>query len=184
MKKLRLLLWQLPLAILIIWGLGLALYLSRVDGMETTPAADMPTMEAIIVWTGGPGRIESALTLLKAKKAEKLLISGVHPDVQPIELQTMTGSSDQLFMCCVDLDRAARNTLGNARESTAWARGQAYTKLYLVTADYHMPRSLIVMRRAMPEAELTPLPVRTEVSTSALVKEYNKYLFTLLRIVG
>ena len=53
--------------------------------------------------------------------------------------------------------------------------------MILVTADYHMPRSLILFRRAMPDVTVTPHAVDTEAPLGFLIREYNKYLITLLR---
>jgi len=61
-----------------------------------------------------------------------------------------------------------------------------------VTADYHMPRSLLEFRRAMPDVEILVHPVfpdqvhrsiwwRSPGTASLLIGEYNKYLLALAR---
>ncbi|GHF11720.1 membrane protein [Kordiimonas sediminis] len=179
-KGLKFLLWKIPLYLLVIWALGFILFYTTIDSVEgeSTERAD-----AILVWTGGAGRITTAVNLLKAGRAERLLVSGVHPDVADTDITSMTNTAQILSECCIDLDHTARNTLGNARESAAWARSHNFDTLILVTADYHMPRSLILMRRAMPEAKIIPDRVKSNASLRYLVVEYNKYLITLLRIV-
>jgi uncharacterized SAM-binding protein YcdF (DUF218 family) len=68
----------------------------------------------------------------------------------------------------------------------------SYHSLILVTADYHMPRALIELRAAMPEAQVTPYPVATptldarhwpDTSQGArrMIVEYCKYLAILMR---
>ncbi len=63
--------------------------------------------------------------------------------------------------CCVDLGRSAEDTLGNASETSAWAREHHYRRLILVTDDYHMPRADAELSLAMPEAQIYRYPVRT-----------------------
>jgi uncharacterized SAM-binding protein YcdF (DUF218 family) len=59
----------------------------------------------------------------------------------------------------VDIDYAAHTTSGNADETKAWASSRGYTRLIVVTSSYHMPRSLIELRRTMPRITLLPHPV-------------------------
>jgi uncharacterized SAM-binding protein YcdF (DUF218 family) len=179
-KGLKFLLWQIPIYLVVIWILGFMLYYSKIDAGKGEAVTDA---DAILVWTGGAGRIRAAVNLLKEGRAQRLLVSGVHPDVAESDIRAMTDTATKLSECCIDLDHTARNSLGNARESAAWARSHDFKDLILVTADYHMPRSLVLMRRAMPEATIKPSRVHSEASLKYLVVEYNKYLITLLRIV-
>jgi uncharacterized SAM-binding protein YcdF (DUF218 family) len=55
---------------------------------------------------------------------------------------------------------AATNTRGNALEAGDWAREHDYHSLVVVTANYHMPRSLIEFADVMPNAKLMPYPVQ------------------------
>jgi uncharacterized SAM-binding protein YcdF (DUF218 family) len=93
----------------------------------------------------------------------------------------------ELAVCCIDLGRGAEDTLGNAAETAAWAREHSFTRLILVTDDYHMPRSYTELTLALPEAEIYRHPVRTrwtdprlwrsDLSAAArLGGEYVKYL--------
>ena len=157
----------------------------------STPT-NQPPADAIIVLTGGQARLDAAIELLKSGKGERLLISGVHPSTSSKSLQAATGSDRALFSCCVDIDRAALDTIGNAEESAKWVRSHAYEKVILVTNNYHMPRSLLEMGRLLDREELAPYPVvnskldnggwivRPE-ALRVLFTEYNKYLAALAR---
>jgi uncharacterized SAM-binding protein YcdF (DUF218 family) len=107
-------------------------------------------------------------------------------------LQAATGGDKALFSCCVDIDRAALDTIGNAEESAKWVRSHAYGKVILVTNNYHMPRSLLEMNRLLDEEELAPYPVVNSKldnggwmmrpdALRVLFTEYNKYLAALVR---
>ncbi|MEN0653207.1 MULTISPECIES: YdcF family protein [Hyphobacterium] len=115
--------------------------------------------DAIIVLTGGEGRLAVATELLERRAGSRLLISGVHPDVTPDELRAAMGASAPLFDCCVDLGREAADTTGNAIETAGWVSERGYDRVLIVTSDYHLPRSLLEMRARMPEVELVAYPV-------------------------
>lgn len=117
--------------------------------------------EAIIVLTGGEGRLAVATELLERRAGSRLLISGVHPDVTPDELRAAMGASGPLFDCCVDLGREAADTTGNAAETAAWVAERGYDRVLIVTSDYHLPRSMLEMRARMPDVELVAFPVHS-----------------------
>jgi uncharacterized SAM-binding protein YcdF (DUF218 family) len=107
-------------------------------------------------------------------------------------LQKATGGDEALFSCCVDIDRAALDTIGNAEESAKWVESHAYDSVILVTNNYHMPRSLLEMGRLLRHATLEPYPVvNTDLGNGGwltkpqalrvLFTEYSKYLLALAR---
>ena len=122
-------------------------------------AADPPPADAIIVLTGGHFRLGPAVELLRAGKGKRLLISGVHPAANDRALRQATGADAPLFECCIDIDTIAADTAGNAVESARWMRSHGYASAILVTNNYHVPRSLLEMRRAMPDARILAYPV-------------------------
>ena len=169
---------------------GFALFATHVSRLSTPE--DPPVADAIIVLTGGQARLDAAIGLLKLGKGERLLISGVHPSTSSGMLQAATGGDKALFSCCVDIDRAALDTVGNAEESVKWVRTHAYGRVILVTNNYHMPRSLLEMSRLLDKEELDPYPVVNSKldnggwivqpeALRVLFTEYNKYLAALAR---
>ncbi|WP_295806825.1 YdcF family protein [uncultured Nitratireductor sp.] len=155
---------------------------------------DVDDADGIIVLTGGQSRIDAAVSLLKAGKGKRLLISGVNPVARADDLRIATGSEAELFDCCVDIDHAALDTIGNAEESAKWVRANAYDSIILVTNNYHMPRSLLEMRRLLPYSKVHPYPVvNTPLDNGAwlakpdalrvLATEYTKYVGALVREV-
>jgi len=147
-----------------------------------------PQAQAIVALTGGSmERLSTGVALLEQQRAERLLISGVNRVVTDQELFHALNVDPALAECCVDLGRAAEDTLGNASETAEWARAHHYRRLILVTDDYHMPRSYTELSLAMPEAEIYRYPVRTRFTdpqvwrsdvgaASRLGSEYVKYL--------
>ena len=115
--------------------------------------------DGIVVVTGGSARIAKALELLAEKKAERLLISGVNPLTKVADLQEMNPAHRDLFECCVEIERKAEDTIGNAVETKKWNDVQKSGSLILVTSGYHLPRSLLEFRRAMPDVKIIGYPV-------------------------
>ena len=149
--------------------------------------------DAIVVLTGGRLRLQSGMDLLRDGKGRKLFVSGVNQHVDLDELLRVSGNADWAS-CCTVLGYDADNTIGNARETAQWMRQQGFNSLRLVTAWYHMPRSLLELDRAMPGVEILAHPVFPEEvspehwwasrSTALLLaSEYGKYLAALLRPV-
>jgi uncharacterized SAM-binding protein YcdF (DUF218 family) len=152
--------------------------------------------DAIVVLTGGSQRVNSGIALLREGKGRKLFVSGVNHqvDLEDLLRSSRDGSDGarDWASCCVVLGHRAVDTLGNAAETAQWMRQQGFHSLRLVTAWYHMRRSLLEFERAMPEIEIVPHPVfpdqvahehwwaRRE-TAALLVTEYGKYLASLAR---
>lgn len=156
-------------------------------------SADPGYADAIVALTGGEGRLNAALELLDQGKGERLLISGVHADTPRQELFAAVGQLSPRAACCVDLGRSAIDTIGNAEETAAWVARHRYRSIILVTASYHMPRSLMEVRAMLPSAELVPYPVfpdRVRLSewwsdpetTGVLAGEYLKFIGAAVRL--
>lgn len=147
--------------------------------------------DGIVALTGGAERIEAAMQMLRSGAAPRLLISGVNPSTTEDALRRLHPSYDDLFQCCVDIGRQALDTRGNAEEARDWVLEKGYRSLIVVTSAYHMPRSLVEIRDALPDTRLVPHPVRAlELDESRwyirpqvlglLAREYLKYLYARL----
>ena len=169
---------------------GFAAFATHVSRLVTP--SELGDADAIIVLTGGQARLDAAVDLLKSGKGQRLLISGVHPAARPVDLQRATGGDANLFTCCVDIDHAALDTIGNAQESAKWVENHAFDTVIVVTNNYHMPRSLLELRRMIGDADLVPYPVvntrldGVEWITNAearrvLFMEYTKFLVAVAR---
>ena len=142
------------------FGIGFVYFGETVDRLVVPNP--LPQADGIIVLTGGRARIESGIYLLNQKKAQRLLISGVNPAADSITLARANHADPNLFECCIALGHEALNTKGNGSESAQWVKKHGFKKIYVVTNDYHMPRSLYIMQKAMPNVELIAYPIRIE----------------------
>lgn len=161
---------------LILWLTGFALFMLAL----AKPLEDVRT-DAIVVPTGGAGRIDRGLALLKASAARRMLISGVAPEVRPVELAVHYDSA-RVFACCVDLGHEAVDTQSNAEETARWVQAHHYTSVRLVTSDWHVARARLELVAALgrqePEREVRVVGdgVPSHPRLMLLVAEYNKLL--------
>ena len=147
--------------------------------------------QSIVALTGGDERLAAAVNLLETHAGQRLLISGVHPKTTKEELKKLSHGGAR-FDCCADLGYTAENTRGNAQEAAEWARRHGFKSLIIVTASYHMPRSLTEFEAAMPGVKLEPYPVEpVDIDLAGwwhdiralrvLQGEYAKYIASTLR---
>ena len=163
-----------------------------VSGIATEEVPLDRNADGIVVLTGAAARIPDAIELLAAERGKRLLISGVHRATRAREIARLTPLYAKYFSCCIDLDRSALNTFGNALEAKRWAHDHNFTSLIVVTSNWHMPRAMIEINHQLPEIALIPYPVvsdrmKTESwwrhgdTVRLLASEYLKYLFALMR---
>ncbi len=141
--------------------------------------------DAIVALTGGTERLDAATALFESGVGKRLLITGVHATTTKQALKTLVHGGRR-FDCCADLGFAATNTHGNAAEAAQWAREHGYRSLIVVTAAYHMPRSMVEFSAQMPREKLIPYPVASDnvdlhgwlrpIGFAVLQWEYTKYL--------
>lgn len=175
--------------LLCLWSGGFLAYMAKV---ESPPPPSTQMLDGIVILTGTPARLTTGFDLLKENEGARLLVSGVNSRVTRETLRQAMGQSERLMDCCVDLGRLARNTEGNAYETYLWAQANNYKNLAIVTSAYHMPRSLIELKRYMPDISLFAYPVANDTlgldgwrknpkSFLIVAGEFNKYVFSLVR---
>jgi len=177
-----------------IGGLGLLVGFAIFADVVKQPApSGLPDADAIVVLTGGEDRIETGIRLLSQGKGRRLLISGVNPSTRAAEIGRLAGQDSRLLKCCIDFGYVAVDTSGNAAEARAWAENWGYSKLILVTSNYHMPRSLTEFARVLPTAQMVSYPVGTRhynleawwrhpPTARLLASEYVKFLTSAARL--
>ncbi len=158
--------------VLIVWALGFLLF-----AVSLPRTADEGASDAIVVPTGGGGRIQHGIALLRRDAAKEMLVTGVFEDVTPGEFAAEYDVPRPLMACCVTLGFAAINTRGNARETAAWVAEHDVRSIRLVTSDWHMRRAALELESALPEGiAIMRDPVRSEPSLWILFLEYHKLL--------
>jgi uncharacterized SAM-binding protein YcdF (DUF218 family) len=158
--------------LMLLYLLGYALFVVALP----QPAGDRRT-DAVVVLTGGAGRIERGLDTLRRRLAGRMLISGVQRTVRPQELAATHRVDPRIFACCIDLGREAIDTRSNADEVARWMERRRFRSMRLITTDWHMPRARFEIGKRMGgEVAIVADAVRSNPSHRQLFTEYNKFL--------
>ena len=176
------------IGLMLIWTAGLIRFADSIPKQIEEPTR---RTDAIIVLTGGSGRLEEGLNLLELNMAEMLFVSGVYQGLEVKTLFRMFKRNPQGLEARIGIGTAT-NTLGNAQETAYWFRRKGFKSMRLVTAAYHMPRSLIEFKHAIPSAQILAhpvFPVHVKVdewwawsgTAELIASEYNKFLLSKLR---
>ncbi len=182
---------KIPLfAALLAWLGGFALF---TDGLPRPPPV-LERAEGIVVFTGGSRRVLEGVELLERGLAPRLLVSGV-PRGASLSSFGLSQRRARALEARVTLGFEATDTYTNAEETAAWVARHGVQRLILVTSDYHMDRSLMELRRTLPDGVIvTPYPVRARTMQGEgwflrpgvlwiVFREYNKTLLVKLRRV-
>jgi uncharacterized SAM-binding protein YcdF (DUF218 family) len=157
---------------LLLYALGFVLFavtLANPAGAERT--------DAVVVLTGGSGRIERGIAVMRDKRAARMLIAGADPSVTRADLARRLGpGSTRTLRCCVDLGSESVDTRSNAEEARRWMTRKGYRSLRLVTSDWHMRRAAYEFRQDLPDTRIVIDAVPSRPSLLLLGVEYNKYL--------
>ena len=146
---------------------------------------------AIIVLTGGKGRIQKGIDLYKKDHGSFLFISGVFHESeleikQQIERQVLEHS------CCVVYDKNATSTFENAFEVKNWLiHNPEIENLILVSSYYHLPRSFIIFNNVIDEKRifLSPADYKIKVDNNIFFHiklvflEYFKVIYTIISLI-
>lgn len=140
----------------------------------------------IVILTGGRYRIRHLLKIIRDSKNVKpknIFISGVYSktSLKDILIANMNLNDHQWLEkvehCNFVLGKNARNTLENAEEVDKWVKKNSINQIVLITSDYHMRRSIIMLKYRNPELEIIPCSVRNQ------SKRYRTYLEEALKII-
>jgi len=141
------------------------------------------------VLTGGKGRIDKGLQLLKDKKGRYLLISGVFEERNIKNKYNIMGYPE-LNKCCIFFEDKARNTIENAEQVKLWIKKseESFNSIFLVTSYYHLPRSFLIFKKFFPNENIiivvseNNLKVNSEIffHIKLIFSEFFKVFYTLL----
>src|SRR5512136_251008 len=116
--------------------------------------------DAIVVLTGGRGRVEEGLRLYRENKGRWLLFIGVDRTVQKGDL--LKRGERQRDENGIILEKVSRNTLENAFYARDLIVKKEITSITLITSRYHMKRATLIFRNLLPkDVAIYPHPVDT-----------------------
>ncbi|HLE08586.1 MAG TPA: YdcF family protein [Thermodesulfobacteriota bacterium] len=116
--------------------------------------------DAIVVLTGGTGRVDLGLEFLRKGRGTFLVLSGVDrdADMDSIFLNGVSeGERLKIF-----LDKNSRSTYENAIEVRKLMKEKGFDSMLLITSTYHMKRACYIFKRIMPpDVRIEPYPVES-----------------------
>ncbi len=163
---------RIAAALLLLWCAGFLWFSLTLP--EPAPLAHKT--DAVVVLTGGAGRLKRGLAVLDAGAAQRMLVSGVGRQTTRRELAAAAGLAVRR-LDRADLGYAAVDTRSNAEETAAWVRRHGFGSLRLVTSAGHMRRARLELSRVLPAGiEVVPDAVPVEPQAPSIAAEYSKYL--------
>ena len=171
---------RLASLLLLLYALGFIIFAFTLG--KPAPASVRP-VDAAVVLTGGSGRIEHGIDVLRDGKARRMLIAGADPSVTKADLARRIPNSRDLLKCCVDLGSESVDTRSNAEEAGRWLAKGRFHSLRLITSDWHMRRARYEFGKVLgSKYVLVTDAVRTEPTFLTLFGEYNKYLLRRIAV--
>ena len=157
--------------LLIVWALGFAWF-----ALILPQPLGAGKSDAVIVLTGGEGRIDRALEALDKGWARQMLVAGVDPEVRRREFAAEYEVSAARMACCVTLERESVDTRSNALEAARWIAAEKARSVRLVTSDWHMRRAAWELEQTAPGTLIVRDAVPTRPKLRILFLEYHKLL--------
>lgn len=172
---------------LFLWLAGAFSYFVSMQ-KKTTLYPDLQT-DAIVVLTGGEGRIQKGLELWSQLKAPELFITGVNKTNSRKAVLNSWKGQGRLPLCCLTLDFEATTTRENAQQTRQWVDRNYIKSIRLVTSNYHMRRAIMEFEELMPDITIIKHNVISKEFGLAepyfwflFLQEYNKSLVRRLEI--
>jgi uncharacterized SAM-binding protein YcdF (DUF218 family) len=140
------------------------------------PAPITVSTDAVVVLTGGTGRLARGLAVLEAGSAKRMLVSGVDRHTTRKQLAAAANIPKARFDT-TDLGYEAIDTRSNAEETARWVALHDFSTIRLVTSAGHMRRARLELSRVLPHSVLVVSDaVPVEPKAPSIAAEYSKYL--------
>lgn len=132
--------------------------------------------DAVVVLTGGKGRLKRGLAVVAAGSARRMLVSGVDRNTTRKQLAAAAGVA-RSRLDTTDLGYESVDTRSNAEETMRWVARHDFTSVRLVTSAGHMRRARLELSRVLPRRiAVVPDAVPVEPKAPSIAAEYSKYL--------
>ncbi len=138
----------LSIALLIVFPV--CFFISFVQDVRTYKF-DKKRVDAVVVLSGGLGRVEEGLKLLKAGKGEYLIISGVDKDSDIKSIFFLHDPVDFVDNKRIILEKSSSSTFENARDVKKIVDRRGFKSIILITSAYHIKRARFIFFKVLPE---------------------------------
>lgn len=135
--------------------------------------------EAVVVLTGGEGRIAPAVQLLRQRKSDLLIISGTNPETTLRDLVNQQGipfEGLQEVWLKILMDPVPSSTTENAVATAKLLKIRGIKQVYLVTSDYHMWRAHHIFKVLAPNLEYSEYPTISSIGDAVIKKNVSQVI--------
>lgn len=181
-------------ATIVLSGAGLALYREFVSTFDQ-PAPDLPAhVDVIVVLSGGAGRLDEGLRLLRDGRAPLLYLVGFQPKAVAARLGGEAAVARLTSEGRVLVEPRSDSTLEDAERTRALVDQRNARAILVITSVYHVQRADLTFRTILPaEVAVHLRPVRSaafrggdwqtdEPSRRIVVGEFVKYVAYRVRL--
>jgi hypothetical protein len=158
----------------------LAVFVGALVFYNSVPKCNRVRSDNIVVVTGDARRIPHAVNLLRRHKNGRMLVSGAGShDLRSIIPSDLVGK--------VDVETKATTTFDNSIEIRDWVLSNGIKDIALVTSDYHIWRTLFLVKKQLPNTRIEICPIDSRnlnqhKRTNLWISEFFKYMMTVIGI--
>ncbi len=175
-------------------AVALAAFKDFVDGLDRPPPPLPVRVDVIVALSGGSGRFEEAIRLLREGRAPVLFLVGFQPRAVAARLAAEPGVAALARQGRIVVEPRSGSTLEDAERTRALVADRGARSVLLITSGYHMRRADLTFRTLLPASvDLHTWPVRSstfrsglwyqdESSRRVVFTEFLKYLFYRLKL--
>lgn len=146
------------LILLLAGGAAIPHILARGVAAPSGNAAD-----AVLVLTGGEGRIAEGYRAWKEGKGRDLFILGAGREAKLASILPGGTEVPPSDLARIHIEEWSENTLENAISAKSVVISRGYRKVILVTSDYHVPRAHFTLRTILPSSvSITAISVKSD----------------------
>ncbi len=132
----------------------------KILAQKITAWTDDQRGDCAVVLTGSPGRVREGFDLIAQGRVRKLIISGVYPQAELIDIFPQLPYYGPISESDIVLEKRSLTTYGNAQQTQPLVEALQCKDIILVTSRLHMYRSLRIFRSVFPpEFEIKPRAV-------------------------
>ena len=180
--KLQFFFFIIFLTALVFFSLGFVSFFSQIKNYNVS---NNYNYQGIAVLTGGKGRIAKGIEVFRNNPESYLIISGVDKKVAIEDILP----KDFLVNPKIFIDKKSETTIDNVNEIVNWSLKNKISDVIVITSDYHMPRTMLILTKKGEGLNFSSYPVTSSIDLDEnflkdtktlkfLLEEYFKYILS------
>jgi uncharacterized SAM-binding protein YcdF (DUF218 family) len=143
------------------------------------PGPPSDSADAVVVLTGGRGRIAEGYNAWRAQAGRDLCILGAGKGASLAQILPVADALSDEERSRILVEGWSTNTLENAFSARSVSEDRKYSSIILVTSDYHIPRAYYLFRKILPPGiDISVLRVSSDKGSPEMVWRWARMHFT------